>query len=147
MSTFVTDIESELGEAGLGDAELVSAAPVSAAFGDTVAVFLISPLLVRFVRFVRDRGEVFIDPASQSAPDILHQVDDIGIVMGWWSVTDVLSRSQPVAMGAVLLLLKAHFDALRDAFSGDRGRLTRAHVERAARERGEAFVASLRGKR
>lgn len=90
MSTFVTDIESELGEAGLGDAELVSAAPVSAAFGDTVAVFLISPLLVRFVR---DRGEVFIDLASQSAPDILHQVDDIGIVMGWWSVTDVLSRA------------------------------------------------------
>lgn len=144
MSTFVTDIESELREAGLGDAELVSAAPVSAAFGDTVAVFLISPLLVRFVR---DRGEVFIDLASQSAPDILHQVDDIGIVMGWWSVTDVLNRSQPVAIGAVLLLLKAHFDALRDAFSGDRGRLTRAHVERAARERGEAFVASLRGKR
>lgn len=132
------------GFCGIGDAELVSAAPVSAAFGDTLAVFLIRPLLVRFIR---DRGEVFVDLANQSVPEIFHQVDDIGIAMGWWSVTEVLSRSEPVAIGAVLQLLKANFDAIRDAFSGDRERLTRARVERAARERGEAFVAGLRGTR
>lgn len=133
-----------LDEAGFGNAELVSTVRDSTAFGDAWAVFCIDTVLLRFTR---DRGQVFVDLATPSAPETFHQIDDVGIAMRWWSVAEVLARSEPEPIGAVLRRLKANFGGVCEAFSGDRERLTRARVERAARERGEAFKARLRGKR
>ena len=144
MSSFVDIVQSRLSEAGLGDAELVSAAPESAAFGDTTATFRIRPLLLRFTR---ERGQEFVDLASQSEPDTFHQFDDVDMAMGWRSVDEVLAKRKPEPIAAVLRRIKANLAVLGDAFSGDRERLTRARVERAARERGHAFTARLRGKR
>ena len=142
MSSFVDIVQSRLSGAGLGDAELVSATPESAAFGDTTAVFRIRPLLLRFTR---ERGQEFVDLASQSEPDTFHQFDDVDIAMGWRSVDEVLAKRKPEPIAAVLRRIKANLAVLGDAFSGDRERLTRARVERAARERGHAFTARLRG--
>jgi hypothetical protein len=132
-----------LDEAEFGNAELISTVH-STAFGDAMAVFRIEPLLLRFTR---DRGHVFVDLATLSAPETFHQFDNLGIAMGWWSVAEVVAKSEPEPIGAVLRRQKANFGSLCEAFSEDRERLTRARVERAARERGEAFTARLRGKR
>lgn len=144
MSSLVNVVQNSLREAGLGDAEPVSAAPDSPAFGDTAAVFRLGPLLLRFTR---ERGQEFVDLASQSEPETFHQFDDVDIAMGWRSVDEVLAKRGPEPIVAVLQRVKTNFAVLREAFSGDRERLTRARVERAARDRGQAFTARLRGKR
>jgi len=140
--SLVDIVQSRLNEVGLGDAEFVSATPESAAFGDAVAVFRIGPLLLRFTC---ERGQEFVDVASQLEPETFYQFDDVDIAMGWRSVDEVLAKREPEPIGAVLQRVKANFVILGDAFSGDRERLTRARVERATRERGQAFTARLRG--
>lgn len=142
-SSFAEAVRSELAKLGLGDAELVFVAPESPAFGNTAAVFSIGPLLLRVTS---ERGQQFVDIASQAEPTKFHQFDDVDIALGWRSVDDVLAKSDPEPVGSVLLRVKDHLNALSEAFSGGRERFTRARVEKAARERGEAFTARLRGK-
>jgi hypothetical protein len=144
MPSFVEVIRTKLGEACFEDAELVMAAPLSKAFEDTAAIFRIGPLLLRFTR---DRGQEFVDLAAQSAPERFYQFNDVDIAMGWRSVDQVLAMREPESVSAVLQRLNANFALLCDAFSGDREQFTTARVERAARERGKAFVARLQRKR
>jgi hypothetical protein len=85
--------------------------------------------------------------AAQSDPDRFYQFNDVDIAMGWRSVDQVLAMREPEAVSAVLQRLNANFTVLHDALSGDRGQFTMARIERAARERREAFVAGLQRKR
>src|ERR1700748_3515584 len=144
MPSFVEAIGTNLSEAGFKDAELVTAAPVSSAFGNTAAIFRIGPLLLRFTR---DRSQEFIDLAAQSAPEMFYQVDDVDVAMGWRSVDQVLPMREPEPIGAVLQRLHAHSTLMYEAFSGDRAHFTAARIERAPNECKEAFVAGLQRNR
>jgi hypothetical protein len=64
--------------------------------------------------------------------------------MGWRSVEQVLAKREPEALMSVLSRLFQNYPSLEDAFSDEQERFTRARVEKAAKERGEAFVAKLR---
>ena len=140
---FVEEIQEALAQSGLSEAQLVSTTPETAAFADTAAVFRVGPLLLRFTR---ERGQAFVDLASQAEPATFHQFDDVDVAMGWRSTDEVLAKREPEPIQSVLLRVSTHFDALSAAFSGDQERLTRARAQKAARERGEAFTARLRGK-
>jgi hypothetical protein len=99
MSSLINAVRSRLNEAGLGDAELVSAAPESPGFGDTAAVFRIGPLLLRFTR---ERGQEFVDLTSLSEPGAFQQFDDVDIAMGWRSIDEVLAMREPEQIILVL---------------------------------------------
>jgi hypothetical protein len=144
MPSFVEVIRKNLREAGFEDTELVMAAPVSDAFGDTTAIFRIGLFLLRFTR---DHDQEFVDLATQSAPETFYQFNDVDIAMGWRSINQVLAMREPEPIGAVLQRLNAYSTLLREAFSGGREQFTRARIERAARERREAFIARLQRKR
>jgi hypothetical protein len=134
---------AKLRDAGLESAELVSISPAANAFGDTVAVFRIGPVLLRVTR---ERGQEFVDLASGVEPGIFHQFDDVEIAMGWRSIDEVLGKREPEPIESVLQRVNANLAPLFDAFSDDQERLTRARVERAGRNRGEAFMSRLQGK-
>lgn len=144
MTSFTDSIAKRLAGAGLTGATLVSSSPMAQTFGNTEAVFRLGRLLLRFVQ---DRGQAFLDVASEAAPTDFHQYDDVEIAMGWKTIDEVLAKREPEDLVAVLARLRANLDALSDAFSGDRERLTRGLVERAARERGREFTDRLRGKK
>lgn len=142
MPAFVDSVKDQLNAAGLKDAEVISFSPESAAFGNSEAVFRLGPVLLRFIC---DRGQEFLDLASSIEPTVFHQFDDVDIAMGWKSIEDVLAKREPEDMSAVLTRVEKNLGALSEAFSGERERLTRARVERAAKERGKAFTSRLRG--
>ncbi len=142
QSKYPDAVRAELRRAGLGEAELVSSEPEAEAFGDTSVVFQIGPLLLRFTR---ERGQQFIDIASQLSSTGFHQFDDVEIAMGWRSVDDVLAKRSPEPIEIVLRRVEANLSVLMEAFSKERERLTGSRVEEAARKRGEAFTAGLRG--
>lgn len=142
-SQLVCDVRAELEKVGLGGAEFVSSEGEPAAFGDTAVTFRIGPLLLRVTL---ERGQRFIDIAAQVEPTEFHQFDDVDIAMGWRSIDEVLGKREPEPIEIVLQRVQANLDVLMDAFSGDRERLTRARVEKAAHKRGQAFTARLRGK-
>jgi hypothetical protein len=141
-SKLVERARNLLASSGLAGWELVSSSPESSAFGNSEAVFRLGPVQLRFTR---DRGQEFLDCGSTLAPTVFHQFDDVDIAMGWRSVDEVLAKREPEDLGAVLARVRTHLVALEEALSGERERLTRARLERAARERGEAFTARLRG--
>jgi hypothetical protein len=137
---FVDIVRDKLEQAGIGDADLVLSEPESMAFGDTAAVFRIAPLLLRFVR---DRGQQFVELAAEAEPGRFHYFEDVSIGMGWRSVDDVMAMPEPI--DAILRRVRTNRDYLNDALSGNQARLTRARIEKAARDRGE-FTVRLLGK-
>ena len=130
-----------LEQAGLTGAELVSAEPESPAFGDTSATFRLGWLLLRFVR---DRGEEFLDIGSAGDPDAWFQYDDVEIAMGWQSVDEVLGKRAPEPIARVLERVAGQFPQLESAFSPDRVADTITLVHRAEARRSEALAARLR---
>jgi hypothetical protein len=143
VNPLVQDAVNRLRTAGFRDFELVREIYDEKHFGNAEAVFRVGRL---FVRFWRDRGQDFLDLSS--APDeTFYLFDDVDIAMGWKSVDDVLGKLEPEDTASVLHRFFQKFAQLEHAFSGHQSHLTRALVEKAAKERGDAFVARLRGGR
>jgi len=140
---FITSVRDALESAGLKDAEEISRAPESEHCGDTEATFQVGSLLLRFVR---DRLQTFVDLGSTTSPTVFHQFDDVEIAMGWKTIDQVLAKREPEELVSVLKRVHANLANLESAFSASQERLTRARVERAARERGEEFASRLRPK-
>lgn len=143
MHDFVEHVTALLEATSLEDAELISFAPISASFGDSEATFQLDNLLIHFIR---DRGQEFVDIASAHNKIKFFQFTDIDIAMGWRTIDDVIAVREPENLRNILVRLKQNFSELNDAFSSARERFTRAKVERAARERGDAFMKHLREK-
>jgi hypothetical protein len=141
---FIRRLQDAFAAAGLNDTEEISRANESEHFGDTEAIFRVGSLLLRFVR---DRLETLVDLGSVASPTIFHQFDDVEIAMGWKTIDQVLAKREPEELISVLKTVRANLATLESAFSGDQERMTRARVERAARERGEEFASRLRGKK
>ncbi len=139
---FAKSIAARIGAAGLGDVELVSEMPDSSSFGDAEAVFRLGPLILRFSM---DRGQELVDVAFGHMPERFFLIDDVDIALGWKSIDEVVSRPEPERLESVLGRLAAHRPELSEAFSGRLSRRTRARIERAERDRGEAFMERLRG--
>lgn len=131
---------AQLNDAGLCNAEAITSKQESASFGNAEAVFRVGSLLIRIVR---DRGQQFVDIGSMADPTKFHQFDDVEIAMGWRKVEEVIEKRDPELLDSVLARLAAKMTALQEAFSGSREHLTRARVEQAARERGQAFTSRL----
>jgi hypothetical protein len=144
MVTLTECAKARLLDAGLDNTALVRSSAEDQPFGNADVVFGLGELLLRFVR---DRGQTFVDIASSAAPTEFHQFDDIEIAMGWKTIDQILAKREPDDLGIVLTRVRENLGTLTDAFSGDRERFTRARVKAAARERGKAFTARLRGEK
>lgn len=138
---FTADVRSALRDAGFANADLLSQDRESSAFGDTAAVFDAGPVLLRFVR---DRGQVFIDVAAPSAPSTFHQFDDLDIAMGWRTIDEVLSKRGAEPIESVLQRAMANIGTLHRAFSIGCAPITAARLRDAARDRGMRLVSRLR---
>lgn len=129
-----------LEQAGVTGAELISAEPESPAFGDTSATFRLGGLLLRFVR---DRGEEFLDVGPAGDPGALFQYDDVEIAMGWRSVDEILEKRAPEPIERVLQRVAMQAPQLQWAFSAERAADTIDRVRRAELSRGEALATRL----
>jgi hypothetical protein len=139
---FAETVADRLRATGLVDAELLSSTE-SDSFGDADVVFRLRPLLLRFVR---DRGQEFLDVASTATPDQFFQFGDVKIAMGWTTIEQLLAQTEPAPLEAMLDRLVCHLGELSEAFSDDRERVMRGRLERVAHDRGQAFVDRLLGR-
>ena len=126
---------------GIEGVELVRESFDPQNFGNGEVVFRLGPLLLRFIR---DRGQDFLDVASAIAPDHFHQFDDVEIGMGWKSVEEVLAKSEPEPLADMLRRMRKRLGELELVMSGNQERFTRDRIERAAEHRGAGFVKRLR---
>ena len=143
MDSLAKSMILRLEEAGISGAVLVRERTESKDFGNAEAVFQVGSLVLRFIR---ERGEDFLDIGATARPEQFYQFDDLRIAMGWTSIDEVLAKREPENLAQVLARARKHLGELHEALSGERERLTRAKIERAARDRGDAFMKRLRGR-
>ena len=132
---------SQLAAAAIDGAELVASDYSEASFGDASTLFRVGRVLLRFVS---DRGQEFLDVASSTAPTHFHRFVAIEVGMGWKTIEQVLAMRKPESLDEILTRVVKHIEQLDDAFSEERGPLTRARAESAARGLGRRFVDSIR---
>lgn len=140
QTPFIKGILSDFESANLGDARLMFHSPESVHFGDTSAVFSVGTMLLKFIR---ERGQVFIELGTQAEPEEFYQFDYVAIAMGWRSLDEVLARSAPEPMGEILKKVGDYINLLQLAFSPDRIQYTRMVIAKASYDREQAFVARL----
>lgn len=140
-NSFVQVALRALKDAGIDGAELLRDRYEPQSFGDAELIFRLESLLLRFIR---DRGEEFLELGSTSAPDRFHQWDDVEVAFGWRSTADVLAKTAPEPLADVLARLRGRLGELQGAMSADQERFTRARIERAAETRGRAVLDRLR---
>lgn len=135
------DVMRVLKTLGLQDIEVLREMYDPLHFGNAEVLIRVGRLLVRIQR---DRGQDFVDLGSTASPDRFYQVDDVDIAMGWKSVAEVLAKKQPESLASVLGRLYQHLGPLEEAFSVEQECLTRARVERAAKQRRQELTDRLR---
>ncbi|HJX64477.1 MAG TPA: hypothetical protein VJ860_11080 [Polyangia bacterium] len=132
---------TQLKASGFEDAEVIREVHDDKNFGNAEAVFRVDGF---FVQFLRDRGQDFVSIAFPTSPEKFFQLDNVEIAMGWKTVEQVIAKHEREDLASVLNRLAQRVGQLRDAFSGDQERFTRARIEKASKDRGIALVARLR---
>lgn len=140
LTPFARHVISKAQAAGLSDFEFVASTAESNSFGDSEAILRIGPL---HLRFIRDRGQEYMDVAFSETPDHFYMFEDLETAMGWRGVSEVFGRHVPKELDRALGCLAEHFSELCAASSGPPAKLTIARVERAERTREAAFLRSL----
>lgn len=110
-------------------------------FGDALLLFKLGNLLLRVVR---DRGQEFLDIGSVAVPERFCSIDVFEIAMGWRTVEQVISRSEPEPLVDVLARVAEHLGESQLALSPEREPHTRAMMTRAEEWIKEAHAARYR---
>lgn len=110
--------------------------------GEAVALTL--PFGELLLRFVRDRGEDFVDVAARRHPQDSYQIDDVDVAFGWKTIDDVLAKRAPEPLRDILMRLHNHAHELTEAFNETRFADTLRVLESAQSSRARAFEARLR---
>lgn len=130
-----------LATAGLPSDEVIHEAAHPEHFGDGEVVFKMGPM---HLRFIRQRGQDFVDVSPASMSGQYHQFGDVELAMGWKTVDQVWSRSEPEPLTLIVERLRVHYAEFVDAFSDARVNGTLAKLSFASRRRGMDFVNHLR---
>lgn len=129
-----------LTEAGLPSGEVIHEVVHPEHFGDSEIIFKVGPM---HLRFVRQRGQDFVDVSPASVPGQYHQFGDVELAMGWKTVDQVWSRNEPEPLASVVERLRVRYAEFSDAFSSARASETLTKLSFASRRRGAAFVDHL----
>lgn len=132
--------EQELSDAGLGPATLEREMHNEDQFGNAEAIFSIGSLRLRFLR---DRGQDFLELGSRAEPEQFFLVDDVEVAMGWKAVEGVLTKQHPDDLRDVLARVGAKRKELEHAFSLSNWPNSARRFESATKKRGELFLRRL----
>ena len=139
----VETVMFEMTALGLSQMKLLNAHYDKHSFGDAEALFQYGSLLFRFVR---DRGQDFLDIAPTSEPDHFFQFDDVELAMGWKTIDEILSKKEPEGLKQLLVCVKENIKTLESVFSPERAAGTVALLEKISKERGEEQLRKLKKK-
>jgi hypothetical protein len=137
MKPLLDEAKSALEEAGFGQPPLAESRVDDRL---ETASFTIEPIVLRFLR---ERGEDFLDVATSSCPSSFSQFDDVAIALGLRTVDEVIARTQPEALVELLGAAKANWKVIEAAFRPERLEATLVNIERATASRAFAFQAKM----
>ena len=105
-------------------------------FGNAAAVFEIGNLRLRFIR---DRGQDFVDLGSSISPGQYYLFDDVSLMMGWENLKEIVGADKPISVTRALRYVQNDLNKLDKAFSAEEIMSTNAKLKSAERERVNAM--------
>lgn len=132
----VETVEHELNQLGISHAKLIHESYDPQSFGNAEAVFELGHVRLRFIR---DRGQDFVDFGSSSTPGHYYLFDDVSVMMGWESLNDIINVDEPIGLSKALSFIQNDFDRLNKAFSANEIMSTDAKLKSAERQRTKAM--------
>ena len=132
----VETIEHELNQLGMTDAKLIHESYDPQSFGNAEAIFELGHVRLRFIR---DRGQDFVDLGSSSTPGHYYLFDDVSVVMGWENLNNIINVDKPIGLSKALSFIQNDFDRLNKAFSPNEIRFTNAKLKSAEHQRTKAM--------
>lgn len=139
-SLLLAQWSSVVGASGIEATRLTVTAADEGSFGNGEASFEWEGLIVHLTR---DRGQDSVDLAAAHAPAERFRLEDVELALGWSVLEELLNRAEPRTLSAQLADVVKHRDELRPALSIESLAATRASIERAAAQRGSAYVEKL----
>ena len=110
MSTeFKVLIRDSLLKAGLSSTREVFESEDTKNFGNVESIWVISNLQIRFVK---DRGQVFIDIGSIFDKSKFFIFDDVALLMKWQALDDIIKATEPLDLLSSLIFIKQNFNKL-----------------------------------
>jgi hypothetical protein len=135
----VEAVELVLGQLGISHAKLIHESYDQQNFGNAEAVFEIGHLRLRFIR---DRGQDFVDLGSSTSPGHYYLFDDVSVMMRWESLNDIVGVDEPISLNKALGYIQNDLDKLDKAFSAEEIISTNAKLKSAERQRTKAMFSS-----
>lgn len=140
-SSLLQKVEREAKAVGLQISNL-SGMVDNANFGNEIVTGEIRPLSMRFIR---DRGQDWLDVGPINAtPPRFYSFRDVQIALGWKSIPEILDMREVEPLGDVLKSIASQWQDILTTLSAGPTSFGWKLVEKAAHDRGEAFVARLR---
>jgi len=135
MQKHAERIGALLAEAGLHGA-LVASRQDDQSFGDAEAIYQVGSLLLRFVR---DRGQDFLDIAAVNAPDQFHRFDDVEIATGLKTETQNPMEDRPEGIADTVARIASLVPVMETAFDGQHIAETVGKIAGVSESRGEGM--------
>lgn len=129
----VETTEHEMEHFGIGQTKLIHESYDPKNFGNAEAVFEIGNLRLRFIR---DRGQDFVDLGSSIRPGQYYLFDDVSLMMGWENLKEIVGADKPISLTKALRYIQNDLSKLDKAFSAEEIMSTNAKLRSAERERG-----------
>jgi len=140
--SFTKHIMDLLKAAGLNGAVLIFEMPPNQrSFGNALSVLGLGSVLLRFVR---DRGQLFLDVAPSTRPESYYPFWTVQAAMGWRAFDEPAPASDLDTLHDTLDCLSRHHDELQIAFSAANFSSTLTKLEKTSRELA-ALITTVQG--
>ena len=127
-------IGAYLTEAGLHGA-LIAERQDDRNFGNAETIYQVGGLLLRFLR---DRGQDFLDIAPAAEPEQFYHFEDVEAAMNWVAAKANLAPEGPEEISKVIARMSARVPSLESAFDAQNGSATKAKIASVSAVRGAA---------
>ena len=128
-------IRESLLKSGMSSAKEVSESKSLESFGNIESLWEFGDLRLRFLK---DRGKIFVDLGSKSDEAKFFIFDDIALLMKWQGLDEIIKAVEPLDLVSSLGFIKRDYDTLTDLLSKKKYSSTAARLEAISSQKAQA---------
>ena len=129
---FLISIKESLLKAGLSSASEISNSSQPSGFGDTDSIWELGNLRIKFIK---DRGQVFVDLGSKFNESHYFIFDDVSLLLKWQELDEIINADAPLDLATSLSLIKKDLNKLDTLFSKNELQKTTNEIDLIAKKK------------
>lgn len=128
-------IREGLLKTGLSNASEISESMHPSCFGNSESVWVLGNIRIRFIK---DRGQLFVDIGSIFDESRLFIFDDVALFMEWQKLDEIIKADQPLDLQVSLNFIKRDLRTLENIFSKKELKATTKKLDEISKKKAQA---------